>query len=234
MAVVEKGQHSHHPPPRTFLLRTTFFCALWVGTCPHTSPFTRQHSKTHILRIPKLFDHRTKMSGTGAAVCNGTALPTSTAFQIAAERPFCGYVGSSPSSSGASAIQSCCAGPVLNGSQYDASEAGAAAPRKYEGCIVYCQVAEKFARRPTEWQRCVEPLLPPSSAGDQWTCDVGRNVSISGAIVNGSESNNGANTGSSNGAGSDSKITVSKMLLPLVLMSLLALQLVLPAAAATR
>lgn len=166
-------------------------------------------------------------------MCNGTALPTSTAFQIAAGRPFCGYVGFSPSTSGSSAIQSCCAGMVLNGSQYDASEAGTSAPRKYEGCIVYCQVAEKFARRPTEWQRCVEPLLPPSSVGDQWTCDFGRNVSISGAMVNGSESNSGSNTGSPNGAGRDIKMTASNTLLPLVILILLALQLVLPAAAAT-
>ncbi|SPO31916.1 uncharacterized protein UTRI_10318 [Ustilago trichophora] len=173
------------------------------------------------------------MSGTGAlsAVCNGTTIPTTTSFQIAAGRPFCGYVGSFPSSSGQSTVQACCAGPVLNGSQYDASRAGMTGPRKYEGCIVYCQVAEEYAGRPTGWQRCVEQVLNSPVAGDQWTCDVGRNESIMGAVTNGTTTVND-NIGSPNGA-NGVKMTIFNSILPLMLVVLLGIQLVLPAAAAT-
>lgn len=53
---------------------------------------------------------------------------------------------------------------------------------------------------------------------------------MSGAVVNGSQPNNGNNSGSQNGAGSGVKIAVSGSLLPLAIMVLLGLQLVLPAA----
>ena len=176
------------------------------------------------------------MSGAGAVepVCNGTTLPTSISFQIAAGRPYCGYVGSAPTSSNGSTLQSCCTGPVLNGSQYDASEAGSTGPRTYEGCIVYCQVEDGYAERPTKWQQCVEPLLPSPSAASQWTCAVGRNESISGAVVNGSQSNNGG--GAENGASGGEKgvkMTMWNSVLPLAMLVLLGLQVVLPASAAT-
>ncbi|GAC95683.1 endo-rhamnogalacturonase [Pseudozyma hubeiensis SY62] len=166
-----------------------------------------------------------------STACNGTTLPTSTSFQIPAGRPFCGFVGFAPSSSGSSTIQSCCVGPVLNGSQYDGSAAGASSARKYEGCIVYCQVSEQYDGRPTNWKSCVEPLLP-SQAGKQWTCDTGRNDTIQGAVTNTSQTGQGDGRGSVNAA-NVVKMTAFDQFFSLAMAVLLGLQLLLPVVAAT-
>ncbi|KAJ9475244.1 Endo-rhamnogalacturonase [Pseudozyma hubeiensis] len=142
-----------------------------------------------------------------STACNGTTLPTSTSFQIPAGRTFCGYVGFAPSS------------------------LGAWSARKYEGCIVYCQVSEQYDGRPTNWQSCVETLLP-SQAGIGWTCDTGRNETMQGAVTNTSQTSQGDGRGSQNAA-SVVKMTAFDQVFALAMAVLLGLQLPLPAAAAT-